>query len=63
MTVGAVASGRHPTETGRVTFEARRMIRPRGFGRMMHFGPHPWIALLVIICVIALLVVWARRRR
>jgi hypothetical protein len=43
-------------------FEARRMMRPRGFGRLLHFGPHPWIALLVIACVIVILVVWARRR-
>jgi hypothetical protein len=46
-----------------VTVEASRLIRPRGFGRMMHFGPHPWIALLIILAVIVLLVVLARRRR
>jgi hypothetical protein len=57
-----VAPSARPIDTWRVMLEARRMMRPRGFGRLLHFGPHPWIALLVIACVVVILVVWARRR-
>jgi hypothetical protein len=43
--------------------EARRFVRPRGFGRLLHFGPHPWLALAIIVIFVVVVVLIARRRR